>query len=631
MSEDEKRPDDDMSPDVNSARPSEFNMDDADSRNPYDEFLDEIPTQQSPADGKSSYAAQALADDAPVEDKNVPADDGKKFTTEEDIDIPDFLQVDKDSSINSADNAAGEDDFKSSLAHSAFQGETQREADSYSQNIPQDNSDGDGGYSTANDSSEVRPFSAAGGDDGQQGEEDDTPAGGSTDDKVEEVVSFEKKMSASDAEGSRPRGPKPKVLNKKFILTVVICGLGGIFLFTFLMPAGSEKKAGKSEKPTAQANYRSTDYASIANRRVPVEETPPVEEDDDDDIPSILDEVKDEEVKKPYTENNITYSNAGNSGTKIQIPDTRNDSLQAKSISGIKGLTSSQQAYQTDYQQTIAKNTSANASNRYSSTGSNFTMPSKEEFVNNTLNAYSQAYGNATAANNAYAVQNDQAGKNSFFNDGRNGDGVGQGEYLNLNTLWQGTIFEAVLTSELNTDLPGEITARIAKNVYSSQDGRYLLIPQNSVLFGTYNSSISYSQSRVQVAWHTLVRPDGYQVQLGSMNATDAKGASGLTGHVNDHPMAYLKAIGLMSVFSIVNSEFQSSMGNTDNEYVQNILANSQEVVTELGDKLIDRAMNVQPTIKIKSGTKINIVVNNNLTLPPCKDIPVTQAYRRVR
>lgn len=177
--------------------------------------------------------------------------------------------------------------------------------------------------------------------------------------------------------------------------------------------------------------------------------------------------------------------------------------------------------------------------------------------------------------------------------------------------------------------MPGEITARVAKNVYSSQDGRFLLIPQNSVLYGSYNSSISYAQKRVQVGWHTLIRPDGYQINLGNMNATDAKGASGLKGFVNDHPFAYLKAIGLMSVFSIINSEFQNSMGDTNNEYVQNVMANTQQVTNELGEKLIDRAMNVQPTIKIKSGTKINIVASQNLQLPPCEEIPVTEHYRK--
>ena len=72
-------------------------------------------------------------------------------------------------------------------------------------------------------------------------------------------------------------------------------------------------------------------------------------------------------------------------------------------------------------------------------------------------------------------------------------------------------------------------------------------------------------------------------------------------------------------------------MGKTDNPYVQNIMANTQQVTNELADKLIDRAMNVQPTIKIKAGTKINIVVNHNLTLPPVENIEVTQPYHRTK
>ena len=446
---------------------------------------------------------------------------------------------------------------------------------------------------------------------------------------AEEDKRFVPKISASEAD--KHPGGKPRVLNKKFLLTVIIIVVGGIFLITFLMPTGSKKK-GKNEKPVAET-HQSKDYASMATKH-PLPDEYDAEDSghygnvsenkkEDDEIPPVIVETE----KKPY-EPQYVNKNTGNgvgSSSSVEIPDTRNDSLQSKRISGIKGLSSTQQSYSTDYQQTIAKNTSS------TSAASSYTLPSKDEYMNNVLSAYSQAYGNAAAGNNAYNMQNDQAGKNSFFNNGRNGNNVGQGEWLNLNTLWQGSIFEAVLTSELNTDLPGEITARISKNIYSSQDGRYLLIPQNSVLYGTYNSSISYSQSRVQVAWHTLIRPDGYQIQLGNMNGTDAKGASGLKGFVNDHPMAYLKAIGLMSVFSIVNSEFSSTMGDTDNPYVQNIIANTQQVTNELADKLIDRAMNVQPTIKIKAGTKINIVVNQNLSLPPVENIEVTQPYHRTK
>lgn len=553
--------------------------------NPYEKFLD---GDDDKPDAENSDSAGSV----PKE---------KRFTDESDVEIPDFLNP--GSSESDYEETAKNDDFKpDAFSPSGTQTETR-----LSEMVANSTEKSDEAYNT---------------------EKDVDDSGGDTNDKKIDIK-YEKKESADDAD-KKPTG-HPKVLNKKFLLSSIIIVLGSLIIITFLMPQKSDKKD-KNKKPVAERRA-SVDYSAFAKRRddsEPAAEThyeepeKKTDEKNDDEIPPIIPEME----KKPYTQNNINYNSGKGAGTAsmLDIPDTRNDSLQSKRISGIKGLSSTQQSYSTDYQQTVAKNTTQGTARTQ-----NFTMPSKEEYTSSVLNAYTKAYGNAVGNENPYAAQNDQTGKNSFYSKGRNSETAGQGEWLNLNTLWQGTIFEATLTSELNTDLPGEITARVAKNIYSSQDGRYLLIPQNSILYGTYNSSISYSQSRVQVVWNTLVRPDGYQIQLGSMNGTDAKGASGLKGFVNDHPLAYLKAIGLMSVFSIVNSEFQNSMGNTNNEYVQNLLANSQSVTMELGDKLIDRAMNVQPTIKIKSGTKINIVVNRNLTIPPCEDIPVTQQYRRYR
>lgn len=569
-----------FSPDESSSGAKEFN--------PYESFLEEDKDVSDRVAGASSSVYEKESEG--------------EITTEEDIALPDFLKA-----------GANISDFSESVASKPVRhDEKTRGAES-----PASFSQSDASKSGNEESSPASNY----GSDKEKG-------GGDTFDE-EEDIRFKPKVSADEA--NRHHGGKPRVLNKKFLLTIIICAVGGIFLIAFLMPS-KKGKSNKNAKPRAETHV-STDYASIANRRPVSDEQDAVES---NHYGNIEEKPEKEEVeippvipnKKPvYNEQNINYNTGKGSGSYsgLEIPDTRNDSLHGKQIAGIKGLTSTQASYSTDYQQTIAKNSASSAS------GSSYSLPSKDEYMKNVLSAYSSAYGNATAGNNSYAVQNDQSGKNLFFNNGRQGDGVGQGEWLSLNTLWQGSIFEAVLTSELNTDLPGEITARIAKNIYSSQDGRYLLIPQNSVVYGTYNSSISYSQSRVQVAWHTLIRPDGYQIQLGNMNATDAKGASGLSGFVNDHPVAYLKAIGLMSVFSIINSEFESTMGNTNNQYVQNIMANSQQVANELADKLIDRAMNVQPTIKIKSGTKINIVVNQNLTLPPVENIEVTKPYRRQR
>ena len=614
---------------INEFSPDADNEEAAKEFNPYSEFLNDLD-EDVKSDSENIISSDPnigvpLSNNPDMENPNVvKQDEAEHITTEEDIELPDFLRT-----------AADVNDFQKTVEENPSVKDEHRfhnkdTDDSVSENATPLETENVTPYS---DNPEMENQNVV-----ERNTENQTEINSSEENKksfsadtldAEEDKRFIPKVSASEAD--KHPGGKPRVLNKKFLLTVIIIVVGGIFLITFLMPTGSKKK-GKNEKPVAET-HQSKDYASMATKH-PLPDEYDAEDSghygnvsenkkEDDEIPPVIVETD----KKPY-EPQYVNKNTGNgvgSSSSVEIPDTRNDSLQSKRISGIKGLSSTQQSYSTDYQQTIAKNTSS------TSAASSYTLPSKDEYMNNVLSAYSQAYGNAAAGNNAYNMQNDQAGKNSFFNNGRNGNNVGQGEWLNLNTLWQGSIFEAVLTSELNTDLPGEITARISKNIYSSQDGRYLLIPQNSVLYGTYNSSISYSQSRVQVAWHTLIRPDGYQIQLGNMNGTDAKGASGLKGFVNDHPMAYLKAIGLMSVFSIVNSEFSSTMGDTDNPYVQNIIANTQQVTNELADKLIDRAMNVQPTIKIKAGTKINIVVNQNLSLPPVENIEVTQPYHRTK
>ncbi len=430
-----------------------------------------------------------------------------------------------------------------------------------------------------------------------------------------EEAAFEPRMSAEEADR---KGGQPKKINKRFLLAAVVIVFCALILLTMVAPT-KRSSSGQEKKDPREVSLR--DYQSYA-KSAPEDEFGKVEDAGENSAAAL---EEDEIPPLPYQNDPPPppppQQGGSGGGGGVQIPDTRNDRLQGKSISGIKGLTSTQQQYSTDYDEQLKKNAASTQQNANA-------MPTLEEFMNKRLAMASSAYGTA-AGNNAFAMQNDQAGKRDFWQAGRNSETAGQGLWLGLNTLWQGTIFEAVLTSELNTDLPGDVTARVAKNIYSSQDGRFLLIPQNSILYGTYNSSISYAQSRAQIVWNKLIRPDGYAVDLGGMNATDAKGASGVKGFVNDHPMAYVKAILLMSVFSAINTEFANTGNYTNNQYAQNAAANAQNVTAQLGEKLIDRAMNVQPTIKIKAGTKINIITNQTMSLPPVPLVPVTQRYIR--
>jgi type IV secretion system protein VirB10 len=422
----------------------------------------------------------------------------------------------------------------------------------------------------------------------------------------------EKSSAASVLDSGRPYK-----LNTQLILSLGVGIFALIFIFaTFIVPLFNRKKTERSARPRTTI-VNPSDYSAL----VPRKNTP--EDIEEEALNEIIEELPPINPNYQYQEpTSLPAASGGAASTASERPNTRDDRLQAKTISGIKGITPSQKNYLSgpeivpyqDYRQVPV---SSSPDNPYAQFG----MPAKDDYTQQMLSMYQGTNAGA------YAQQNDQSGKMRFYNQGR--ENAGNGVWLGHHTVWQGTIFEATLTSNINTDLPGEVTAWVTKNIYSSLDGRYLLIPQNSRLFGTYNSSISYSQSRVQVGWHTLIRPDGYMINLGTMQATDPQGAAGLKGFINDHPFQYLKALALLSAFNILNVEFSTNAAHTENQYVQNIMANSQEIANTLGSKLIDRALDVQPTITIKAGTKINIVVNTNLTLPPLPPYDVTMPYHK--
>jgi type IV secretion system protein VirB10 len=234
----------------------------------------------------------------------------------------------------------------------------------------------------------------------------------------------------------------------------------------------------------------------------------------------------------------------------------------------------------------------------------------------------------AMETQSGYAAQNMQTAKERFASTGTGS--AGNYQWNSGYALFKGTIIPAVLETGINSDLPGAIIARVTRNVYSSLDGKYLLIPEGSRLYAMYNSNISYSQKRVQIAWTTLIRPDGLEISLGNMQGVDVRGYTGQKGFVNDHFFEYLKAMGIISVFSIANGELDNSLKEMDSSsYADQLVSENRNVINRLAGKLIDRALDIQPTIRVKQGTEVNVLTNVTLELPPLEPYPVTSPYRR--
>jgi type IV secretion system protein VirB10 len=222
-----------------------------------------------------------------------------------------------------------------------------------------------------------------------------------------------------------------------------------------------------------------------------------------------------------------------------------------------------------------------------------------------------------------------QADKQSFYDSGSGGGVAANGRFLGANSLWIGTVIPGILETAINSDLPGNVLARVTQNVYDSQTGRSLLIPQGTVLVAKYNSSVSYAQHRVQIVWDTLIRPDGLQIDLGGMNSVDRAGMSGQEAEYHENWFEYLKAAGIVTMFSLANASMTAAAARYSSDASASAVANSNsELVNQLGGGMAGRAMNIQPTLTVENGTLVNIMLNKTLYLPPVELRPVTQKYR---
>lgn len=177
-----------------------------------------------------------------------------------------------------------------------------------------------------------------------------------------------------------------------------------------------------------------------------------------------------------------------------------------------------------------------------------------------------------------------------------------------------GTVIAGALNTKVSSDLPGQLIGHVTQNVYDSPTGRYLLVPQGSTLFGSYNSSISFGQQRTQIIWTRLIRPDGDSIVFDRMPGADAIGQTGLKDQVDQHWGQLFKAA-LVTTLLSVGSEAGTSWG--ENNLFQAIRSGASNGFSMVGNRLIDRSMDVQPTLTDRPGLPFTLIVNRDLVLKP--------------
>ncbi|UXL29815.1 TrbI/VirB10 family protein [Stenotrophomonas maltophilia] len=180
-----------------------------------------------------------------------------------------------------------------------------------------------------------------------------------------------------------------------------------------------------------------------------------------------------------------------------------------------------------------------------------------------------------------------------------------------LEILQAGSVIPAALITGIRSDLPGLVTAQVTQNVYDSPTGRILLIPQGSRLIGDYDADVAFGQNRVLLAWNRLILPDGRSIVLERQPASDTQGFAGLQDGTDYHWGGVLKAA-LVSTLLGVGSELGSG---SDDNITRALRRGSQDSVNRAGEQIVSRELQIRPTITIRPGYPVRVLVTRDLVL----------------
>lgn len=180
-----------------------------------------------------------------------------------------------------------------------------------------------------------------------------------------------------------------------------------------------------------------------------------------------------------------------------------------------------------------------------------------------------------------------------------------------------GTIIPAALVTGINSDLPGQVIANVSEAVYDSATGRHLLIPQGSRLIGRYDSQVAFGQRRVLLVWTRLILPDTSSVALDRLAGIDPAGYAGLEDGVDWHWDRILAGAALSTLLGI-GAELAAPESRTDgNRIVIAGRESAQETVNQVGQEITKRNMSIQPTLTIRPGFPVRVMVSKDLVLRP--------------
>lgn len=178
-----------------------------------------------------------------------------------------------------------------------------------------------------------------------------------------------------------------------------------------------------------------------------------------------------------------------------------------------------------------------------------------------------------------------------------------------------GSVIAAALLTELNSDVSGRVVAQVTAPVFDTVSGVHLLIPQGSRLIGSYDNAVVYGDRRLVLNWDRLIFPNGWSIDLGGMQGTDPTGAAGLTDRTDNHVDRLIGAIALSSVLSVIANRAEDRADGAS--LAQSLGDAAAQEAARTGGKIVDRALAVRPTLRVRAGAPVRVLVMRDIGLRP--------------
>ncbi|MGI9377761.1 MAG: TrbI/VirB10 family protein [Tsuneonella suprasediminis] len=179
--------------------------------------------------------------------------------------------------------------------------------------------------------------------------------------------------------------------------------------------------------------------------------------------------------------------------------------------------------------------------------------------------------------------------------------------------LQAGAVISAALITGIRSDLPGQITAQVTEHIYDSPTGRILLVPQGTRIIGEYSNDVGFGQRRVLLVWNRLILPNGRSIVLERQPGADTQGYAGLEDGVDYHWWDLAKAAGLSTLLA-VGAELAI---DDEDRLIRAIRDGAQDTINDAGQQIIRRQLQVTPTLTIRPGFPVRVIVTRDLVLEP--------------